>query len=70
MNTVRSYERLEAEMQSVESQAAFYQEELRQALLEVGRLRNALGHIVNCFPDMPLVALQTAKLALGQKALR
>lgn len=57
-------------MQSVESQAAFYQEELRQALLEVGRLRNALGHIVNCFPDMPLVALQTAKLALGQKALR
>lgn len=65
MNTVISYERLESELHSVEAEADFFRAELESALRESERLRQALKHVVNCFPDMPLVALQTAQLAIG-----
>jgi hypothetical protein len=65
MNAVRSYERLEAEVASLEGQASFYRDELALALREAERLRTALRHVVNCFPDMPAVGLQTAQAALG-----
>lgn len=68
MNAVISYERMEAEVVSLEGQVSFYREELASALHEAERLRTALRHVVNSFPDMPLVAFQTAQLALYGEA--
>ena len=36
-----------------------------EMIAEIERLRRALEHVVNCFPDMPAVALQTAQRALA-----
>ena len=62
----KSYGELEADAQCFKREADFYYKELEKSEADVLRLRQALKHVVNCFPDMRLVGLQTAEMALGE----